>query len=128
MTVSLALDGSSPSDGYAYLLLEQAFRLRGGTKDQKLPKAERRKDACIKAALDRISVPRDSEGPAPAPGEPDGRPRQLCEGPQALVLEIPEFERLVSFFDSEEMVWSTHVVDVAEQTSQRLAAALHAAS
>lgn len=126
MTVRLALDGTNPADRFAFTLLEQAFRARGGTRDQKLPKAERRKDAAIKLAIGAISTPKD-DGPEPKPGEPDGRLRALKPEPCELVLEVPEFERLQGFYDSEDMQWLPHVCDVVEELSQRLVLAAKSA-
>lgn len=128
MIVALALDGTHPTDQFAFTQLQVAHRARGGAKvdEQRLPKAERRQDAVIVRAMAAISVP--GEGEAPKAGYPDGRFRVLKPEPVALTLELPEFERLQKFFDADSMLWNVVVVDAIEDFSQRMSAAVAKAS
>lgn len=137
MKVTMHFDGTDPDERFDFTLLCTAFNQRGGAvgrEGQTLSTADRRSDATIKRALYAMSEPVllndvGKEYPAPKPGEPDLRPRQLLtKSNLELVLEQPEFSRLVKFFDAETMVWFPGVVDRADEVSQRLTAALASAA
>lgn len=127
--VKLELNGSDNVDKYAFELLQQAHRARGGAEPttQKLTKAERRQDGLITRAFKNISDS-SSKGTTPEPPAIDGRLRELKAGVQYLELEQPEYERLQKFFDADAMAWSTLICDETEEISQRLARALAASS
>ena len=126
MMIVLGMNGTIPADQFAFSLLMSAFRARGGVapESQRLSKSDRRADAKINEALREISViDPDVKADPPKAGVPDARPRVLKNEPVELMLEQPEFERLQKFFDADTMLWQTHVVEVAEELSQRLARA-----
>ena len=119
----IEFDGTNERDKADVGMIYEAFLNRGAPqRDARQSKEDHRSEARIKRALDAITSPRELEHQvAPEPGALDLRPRILKPGTQKLVLEQPDFARLLRYV--EECQWMPHVVDRAVDLADRLDAA-----